>query len=276
MKYVYSPTNGYGYGLKIIEGETAYDVVTSGKRPSLEYYDYIGKLKDIMGESGVADYSYISEEEEEKEEEIFEKYPKIESPFVREGNTIINNIKKDYEWVFQSDNVIAVEKLDGENIGVHFKNGKVKSIYTRNGNKKTIAKGDTEYVEAIANSMKKDWDKYINTKNSLEYGELVGPKIKGNPYDLDKHLWVPFKRSREKLTYNSWGEYPKTYESINNWFNPNKNGLIPLFYSNRHGLNFDEAKEKDYVEGVIFYNTKTKEKAKLRIDMFPWHNKNTD
>jgi len=46
--------------------------------------------------------------------------PKIESPFIRkeiDGNYIVTpEIAEGYEWVFEDDSVMAIEKLHGTNV----------------------------------------------------------------------------------------------------------------------------------------------------------------
>ena len=48
--------------------------------------------------------------------------PKLESPFVRKmiGNNYIvtNEIAKGYEWVFEDESVMAIEKLHGTNVSI--------------------------------------------------------------------------------------------------------------------------------------------------------------
>jgi len=82
-------------------------------------------------------------------------------------------------------------------------------------------------------------------------------------YNLQETLWIPFNTYvRKKLSYKSWGRYPKTYDSISEWF---KDGLFSLFMANTTGNT--EIKP----EGIVFHNLKTGEMSKLRRDMFPWY-----
>lgn len=199
------------------------------------------------------------------------RYPKTEAPFIREEGVVQNEIREGFEWVFDKETVIAVEKLDGTNIAVECSNGDITGIYTRNGELKTVQNGDVEYVEGVARAIEKGWGGYLED-NGITYGELVGKRIQGNPYEINYHIWVPFKKANEWLRYKSWGEYPKNFKSMSKWFNPDKFGLIPLFYSKVHGLDIETASEEGYVEGIIFYDTETGERAKLRLDMFPWYN----
>lgn len=198
-----------------------------------------------------------------------ERYPKTHSPFVREDGTVIDEIKEGFEWVFEKETVKAVEKLDGRNVAVNFSDGRLEGIYSREGDEKRVENGDVEYFEGVSRAIERGWGDYIH-KDGITYGELVGKRAQGNPYNLDYHLWVPFNKANEWLEFESWGDYPKEYENISEWFNPDKFGLIPLFYSKVHGVSFDKASKEGYVEGVIFYDKETGKRAKLRLDMFPW------
>ena len=99
------------------------------------------------------------------------------------------------------------------------------------------------------------------------FGELLGPKLQKNPYNLKEHLWIPFGGFGEKnLRYNSWGKYPKDFKSISEWFKE----LMPL-YNLRKGcenMSKEEAMAQ-FVEGVVFTHPDGR-MAKLRKDMFPW------
>ena len=196
--------------------------------------------------------------------------PKIDAPFVREerngGYYVKDEINEGYEWVFESNDVIAVEKLDGTNVSVIIENGQITAIFNRKNRVPAINKSKQFITKGILNSLNRG---YLNLRDGQWYGELIGPKVQSNPYDLEEHLWIPFQRySWKHLKYKSWGDYPKDFENISNWF---KYGLIPLFYAKFHGLSFDEAKKNCQPEGIIFTDTKTKKMAKLRYDMFEWY-----
>lgn len=206
---------------------------------------------------------------------MFERFPKINSPFERSENedgryTVDPILKEDFEWVLEDDEVIAVEKLDGRNIAVQIdSDGNVSEIYTREGNlcEPFISQGDSYIIKGVLEAFERGWiDKYLSG-DSLYYGELVGPKVQGNPYDLTKHMWVPFTYAQQNISYNSWGDYPKTYSSISNWFTE----LIPLFYSRIHNIKFTELTNDAYVEGIVFTHPSKNKYAKLRRDMFDWY-----
>lgn len=201
---------------------------------------------------------------------MVERYPKTHSPFVREDGTVLDEIKEGFEWVFEKQTVKAVEKLDGRNVAVEFSEGELVGIYSREGDEKKVENGDVEYFEGVARAIEKGWDEHIE-KDGVTYGELLGPRPQGNPYDLDSHIWIPFSKANDWLEYESWGNHPKTFENISQWFNPEEFGLIPLFYSEFHGVDFETALSEGYVEGVIFYDEETGKRAKLRKDMFDWY-----
>lgn len=199
--------------------------------------------------------------------EVVNDMPKLDSPFVREernsGYYVKDEINEGYEWVFESDSVIAVEKLDGTNVSVVIENGNITAVFNRKNRVAPFNKNKQFITKGLLNSLNRG---YLNLKDGQWYGELVGPKVQGNPYKLDEHLWIPFQSySWRKLKYNSWGDYPKTFDAIKSWFDY---GLIPLFYSKIHGVSFDEAMKECKPEGIVFTDTKTKKMAKLRYDMF--------
>lgn len=203
-------------------------------------------------------------------------FPKLHSPFKRDhenGAYLVQpEINPGYEWVFQdTDNVKAVEKLHGSNVSVVIKDGDVVEAYTRVG-EEDIQKVDPykpnhqRIAEGIAKAVRLDYFK--GYPDGQHFGEIIGEKFHGNPYDIDGHIFVPFRRLREKVHFYSYGEHGTSYEDIRSWF---KDGLTPLFYSKWHGLSFDEAEEQGFIEGVVFYHTETGQQSKLRLDMFDFY-----
>lgn len=205
---------------------------------------------------------------------MFERFPKLDSPYVREYKNdreylVTDKIKPEYEWVFKNDDVKAVEKLDGENVAIYIdESGNLNSIYTREGCEVEPfgVKNKSYIVKGVLTSYKRGWlDDLENEK--LHYGELIGPSVKQNPYDWNEHMWVPFSYLQENANYESWGEYPQTFNAISNWF---KDGLKPLFYMRMHDISFEEEPKEAYVEGIVFVHPDGR-KAKLRRDMFDWY-----
>lgn len=204
----------------------------------------------------------------------FKRFPKLESPFVREENDkgeylVTDTVKEDYEWVFEDENVRAVEKLDGENIAVYVdEEGSVENIFTREGHE-AEAFGDptmSYIVKGVLDAYERGWIDDLDN-GELHYGELIGPQAQGNPYDWNEHMWVPFEYLYENVYFETWGEYPKTYDVISGWF---ENNLPPLFYSRFHNVPLSETPEDAHVEGIVFTHADGR-KAKLRRDMFDWY-----
>lgn len=218
-------------------------------------------------------------------------FPKLHAPFHRTGDIgdkrLTEDVKDGYEWVFnQAESVKAVEKLDGENVGVKFdEEFNPVGIYRRDGARGDPAENgydltavpkwdenEAHYTEGLANSFDRGWIDYIDSPG-LAWGELVGPRLQGNRYDLDKHYWVPFEYARERLVYESYGKHPTGYDALRQWLLEFE--LNPLFYRKMNGgIPFDQAKEESTVEGVVFTHPEPDRidgpgMAKLRPDMFP-------
>lgn len=193
--------------------------------------------------------------------------PKLESPFKRkldENNKylVTPKIEEGYEWVFNDDEneVLATEKLDGTDVSIIIENGKITRIFNRTNEIPFFNKGKKWITEAVLNSYERG---YCDFSDGQYFGEVIGPRVNGNPYKLDKHLWIPFETyCREHLAYKSWHKYPKTFENIGKWFSTpvSEGGIFSLFLRKR-GI---EKKP----EGIVFHNIKTGQMAKLRLDMF--------
>jgi len=196
-----------------------------------------------------------------------EDFPKIQSPFVRKLNEkkeylVTPEIEKGYDWIFEGkeDEVLATEKLDGTNISIIIENGKITRIFNRTEEIPFFNKGKKHITEAVLNSYERG---YCDFTDGQYFGEVIGPKVNGNPYKLDEHLWIPFLTyCRDKLAYKSWHKYPKTYENIRNWFKLDiKDGGIFSLFMRRRGI-------EQKPEGIVFHNLKTGQMTKLRLDMF--------
>jgi hypothetical protein len=189
--------------------------------------------------------------------------PKLESPFVREMNekgeyVCTPKITEGYEWVFEDDTVLATEKLHGTNVSILIQDGMIMSCWNRTERLPFFNKGKKHIIEGLLNSFERGYMEFLS--DGQHFGELIGPKVNGNPYKLEQHLWIPFKTyCRDHLIYKSWGKYPKTYESISEWFKT----LMPLYMLKR-GV------KDGFIEGVVFVQPSTGKMAKLRKDMFSW------
>lgn len=214
-------------------------------------------------------------------------YPKLYCPFERQifkvnkddykkiGNKlglrspevklVVDKIKPGYEWVFEDKETIAVEKLDGTNVKIFVENERLLKVQNRLNiiDPLQIIKGKQFIMNGIFNSVGKG---YVGEGEQV--GELIGPKVQGNPYKLDIHLWYPFTKTIKHLKYNCFHEHERTFNNWNFWF---KDWLFSRFYTK---LNTD----KIMAEGVVFYNLKRKSenkiwRAKLRRNMFLWYYK---
>lgn len=188
--------------------------------------------------------------------------PKLESPFIRaeiDGAYVVTpEINPDYIWVFESDSVIATEKLDGTNVSIVIENGIVTQVYNRTERLQFINKGKAHIMEGLLESCRRGYIEFMG--DGQFFGELIGERVNGNPLKIQGHLWIPFSTyAREHLAYKSWGKYPKSFDAISAWF---ENDLFSLFLKKR-GI---DAKP----EGIVFVNPETGEMAKLRRDMFSW------
>lgn len=195
---------------------------------------------------------------------------KIECPFIRKempnGDYIITSeINPGYEWVFADESVMAIEKLHGTNVSIQIKDGVIIGIWNRTERLPFFNKGKKYIVEGLMNSFERGYMEFLG--DGQHFGELMGPKVNGNPYQLKEHLWIPFSSfCQEHLKYKSWGKYPKDFETISEWF---KN-LMPLYWVMQHGMEKDkEGNYLGFVEGIVFTHPDGRF-AKIRKDMFPW------
>lgn len=188
--------------------------------------------------------------------------PKLHTPFKRKMNengdyVCYNEIDEDYRWVFEDNSVVAVEKLDGTNVSIIIENGKITRIFNRTGEVPFFGSGKRFIIEAVMNAYDKG---YCNFTDGQYFGEVLGPKVQGNPYKLTEPIWIPFSSyAKQKLAYKSWGKYPKDFDTISEWFKE----LMPLFALQR-------GDKEGFVEGVVFTH-KDGRMAKLRKDCFDWY-----
>ena len=197
-------------------------------------------------------------------------FPKLQTPFVREmvgdDYLLTSKIDPDYEWVFQDAGVKAVDKIDGTNVCLRIKNGKIARIFNRKNEKFIFppsviqSRWDGACMDGIAKAIQKGW--LSGLEDGDYYGELVGELFNGNPHKITGNLFVPFDYLARKSHWRSWikNQYPKDFESISNWFKD-----LPSLFNQNLGL--EEAK----AEGLVFYHPDGKRMAKLRRDMFDWY-----
>jgi hypothetical protein len=192
--------------------------------------------------------------------------PKLKSPFIRkeiDGKYVVTpEIEPGYEWVFEDPTVLATEKLNGTDVSLIIENGQITQIYNRTARIPFFNKGKRFIIDGMLESFERG---YCNFGDGQYFGELIGEKLAKNPYLVEGHVWIPFlSYCREKLSYNSYHKYPKTFENLSKWFKdkPEDGGIFSLFMRRRQIVMKPE--------GVVFHNVKTGEMAKLRCDMFDW------
>ncbi len=194
--------------------------------------------------------------------------PKIESPFVRkeiDGNYVVTDeIAEGFEWVFEDESVMAIEKLHGTNVSICITDGVITGIWNRTERLPFFNKGKQHIIMGILNSYGKGYTEFLG--DGQHFGELIGPKVNGNPYKLTEHIWIPFESYGQKhLRFKSWGKYPKDFNTISRWF---KEDLMPLYALRIHGK-IEEGDPNHFVEGIVFTHPDGR-MAKLRRDMFDW------
>ena len=191
-------------------------------------------------------------------------FPKLDSPFIRADNqghyVITEEIDLAQSW-FTEPGVLAVDKLDGTNIGLYIENGQILKVMNRMNERPLFAtkvnKGDIALMEGIVNAIAKEW--LVNLPTGWHYGELVGPSINSNHHQLQKHIWVPFGYLKASCSWNSWrdNKYPKDYDSIRTWFQD----LFSLFNKK---MKLPDVK----AEGLVFHHPDGRRMCKLRRDMY--------
>jgi len=225
------------------------------------------------------------------EERILSDFPKIQCPLIRqtfqinkdqwkkhgaklglksqEVYLVVNKINPGYEWVFDDPDTFAVEKLNGTNVKIKTEAGRLVAVSNRLNviDPLQVMKGKPFIIEGIFRAIALG---YVQ-ESGEQAGEVIGPKLQGNPYKLDWHEWYPFEKSLEHLRYKSFHEHERNFDNWSTWF---KDHLVSRYFTKRASkLKLDE---KVMAEGVIFYNLKRKAEkktymAKLRRDMFSWY-----
>jgi len=217
--------------------------------------------------------------------EALSNFPKIECPFIRKNFEVnkedwkkygrelelrepkvylaIDEINPGYEWIFEDKDVIASEKLNGTNVKLKTEDGKLTSLMNRKNliDPLQIMKGKTFIIEGVFRAIQKG---YIE-ENGEQAGEVIGPKLQGNPYNLNDHIWYPFTKAVKHLSYRSFYEHDRTFDNWSGWF---KDYLISRFAAKRGEKNV-------MAEGIVFYSLKRKAEgkvymAKLRRNMYDW------
>ena len=186
-----------------------------------------------------------------------------------EAYLVVDRVNPGFEWVFEDEETVAVEKLDGTNVKLLTEDGRLIALQNRLNviDPLQIIKGKTFIIEGIFRAIAKG---YV-ALDGEQAGEVIGPKLQGNPYGLEVHEWYPFTKAIADLSYRSFHEHERTLDNWSAWF---KDWLISRYHTKRSPKGTQG--EKVMAEGVVFYNLKRKAEAKswmakLRRDMFPWY-----
>lgn len=225
-----------------------------------------------------------------EEQPLLTDFPKLHCPFIRqtfkvdveqwrkhgariglrspEAYLVVDRVAPDYEWVFEDPDTFAVEKLNGTNVKILTQGGRLIALQNRLNviDPLQIIKGKTFLIEGVLRAVDKDHVK----ADGEQAGEVIGPKLQGNPYKLEMHEWYPFELAMERLRYRSFHEHARTFDNWSAWF---KDYLDSRFYTKLASKT--GATDKVMAEGVVFYNLKRRDahqiwRAKLRRDMFDW------
>lgn len=193
-------------------------------------------------------------------------YPKLYCPFIRKTigkqYLVTPEIDKEYDWVFKDKGVMAVDKIDGTNVCIRIKEGKINRVFNRDTEKFIFSVTQTRWegacMEGLAKAIQRGWLKY---EDGDYYGELIGEIFNSNRHGIQGHLFVPFNYLLKKCFWKSWvqNKYPKDFETISEWFKE-----LPSLFNQR--LKLPDIK----AEGLVFYHPDGR-RAKLRRDMFDWY-----
>ncbi len=223
--------------------------------------------------------------------ETLSDFPKLHCPFIRQtfkvdredflalgkqfhlrSNEVylaVDRVNPGYEWVFDDPETFAVEKLDGTNIKIKTEQGRLVAFMNRKNviDPLKVISGHTHLIEGLFRSIGKGYVK----ADGEQAGELIGPKVNGNPYKLDFHEWYPFEKAMTDLRYKSFYDHERTFDNWSSWF---KDWLHSRYYARIASKKGTD--EKLYAEGLVFYNLRRKAEnqvwmAKLRRDMFDWY-----
>ena len=91
--------------------------------------------------------------------------PKLESPFVRKeinGQYILTDeMAEGYEWVFEDESVMAIEKLHGTCVSIELIQNTVTRIFNRGKRIQFIPDDRHHVIEGILNAKKKGYLEFL-------------------------------------------------------------------------------------------------------------------
>lgn len=250
--------------------------------------------------------------------EEYHDFPKIESPLVRKTFAVnrddYKKYKKEYpalrrpelflvvpevapgmEWVFENDDVIMTEKLDGTNVAISVTDEGVVAMRNRKNkipwgdhNSMTSVRFTKAVLEARALS-------FINMDKLQSgewiFGEVIGPSVQTNPLGLNRIVWIPFETARSRFKYNhnirrtdhsavmiaGIDEYLTYCDAEETRKHPEPKLWSRLVNKCSRLLVDPDTEDPPLAEGVVFYSPRRHAEgkhpymAKLRRDMFRRH-----
>ena len=144
---------------------------------------------------------------------------KIPTLFDRDDDfRVTDRVRVGCEWVLAGEGT-ATEKLDGTNVRLTLRGGRVVRVEKRRNPTKLQKKQgvvDGWYVEAQEGAAEEKWifEAVANTDTTgwpdgEHPAEALGPRIQGNPLELDSHVCVPFD-----LSVPTYDDMPRTFDGL--------------------------------------------------------------
>lgn len=189
-----------------------------------------------------------------KGRQAMEKIPTI---FERDDHfRVIDKPRDECAWVIDGEGV-GTEKLDGTNIRLTIRSGRVVRVEKRRNPSKLQKKQgivDGWYVDALDGAAEDRWimEAAANTDVSTwpdgEHScEALGPRIQGNPLGLDEHRCVPFN-----LEVPAYDQVPRDYDGLRDFLAALDSRFAP----------------GSLAEGIVFHHPDGR-RAKIKRKDFP-------
>ncbi|GGV36486.1 hypothetical protein GCM10010182_70790 [Actinomadura cremea] len=190
----------------------------------------------------------------QKGRHVMEKIPTV---FDRDDRfRVVDRPRADCAWVFDGQGV-GTEKLDGTNVRLTVRSGQIVRVEKRrNPSRSQKQQGivDGWYVDTAEGSPEDKWtlEAARNTDVSEwpdgEHScEALGPRIQGNPLDLEEHRCVPFN-----LHVPAYEEVPRSYRELQDFL-----AALESRFSPGH-----------LAEGIVFHHPDGR-RAKIKRKDFP-------
>jgi hypothetical protein len=190
------------------------------------------------------------------------RFPKIGSLYNRESKDdssksyVTPEVNSEYLPWLRDNQIIVAEKLHGTNAAIRMEHGDVIESAVRHGNREMNrlnpfgSESHRSITRGIQNSIEESF--LYQFENGWVFGEVVGPNFNSNPYNLDRHLFIPFDWLREHCYYD---DFPNNldFHNVREWM---RTDIYSKFKSRIEGLKPEDASIKNghFVEGVIIIN----------------------